>query len=98
MKIKDIKNITLFNDQNKDAAKKRKQTPQNEISPEKKLVAGMSRDAYSIHQEQRHDMTREELGVSDKRIIIPSFWTTSKLFAQHFSILRELKHRIDLLK
>jgi len=54
------------------------------MQEEKKLVAGMSTEAYAAHQMQKYDMTKEELGVSDKRIIIPSFWTTSKLFAQHF--------------
>lgn len=34
----------------------------------------------------------------DKRIIMPSFGTTSALFARHFEILRTLKRRIDLLK
>ena len=43
-------------------------------------------------------MTKSELGISPRKIIIPSFNTTGKLFAQHFQILRELKHKIDLLK
>ena len=58
----------------------------------------MSPDAYITHQQQKHLMTREEIGVSSKKIIIPSFDTTSKIFSQHFQILRELKHKIDLLK
>lgn len=53
--------------------------------------------AYEIYQNQK-DLTRHEIGVSDKKIIIPSFNTTGKLFTQHFHILRELKHRIDRLK
>ena len=32
-----------------------------------------------------------------KEIIVPSFRTTVDVFAQHFLILRELKHRIELL-
>lgn len=32
-----------------------------------------------------------------KEIIVPSFRTTVDIFAQHFLILRELKHRIELL-
>lgn len=43
-------------------------------------------------------LTKTEFGVGDKKIIIPSFHTTGKLFAQHFQILRELKHEIDQLK
>lgn len=33
-----------------------------------------------------------------KEIIVPSFRTTVDVFAQHFMILRELKHRIELLQ
>ena len=43
-------------------------------------------------------MTSFEIGVGDTKIIIPSFKTTSKLFAQHFQILRELDHKLRLLK
>lgn len=68
------------------------------VSPAKGLVDGMSSNAYATFMKQVQDMTKGELGVGEKEIIIPSFHTTSKLFAQHFQILRELKHRIDLLK
>ena len=69
-----------------------------EVEPGKKLIEGMNDDAYNVHKLHQKEMTNEEIGVSDKRIIIPSFTTTSKLFRQHFFILRELRHRIDLLK
>lgn len=62
------------------------------------VVGGMSSQAHNTFDRHRGDMTKEELGVSDKKIIIPSFDTTGKLFAQHFHILRELKYKIDLLK
>ena len=31
-------------------------------------------------------------------MVVPSFSTSSALFAQHFSILRELRKRIDAMK
>lgn len=44
-------------------------------------------------------LTNYEVGVQgDKSIIIPSFGTTSAIFAKHFSTLRKLKRRVDLLK
>ena len=40
--------------------------------------------------------TIQEIGVnSNKKIIVPSFSTTSALFSQHFSILRDLKKKIE---
>ena len=33
-----------------------------------------------------------------KEILVPSFRTTVDVFGQHFLILRELKHRIELLQ
>ena len=58
----------------------------------------MSQTAHNIFDKLKHDKTKEEIGIGSKRIIIPSFGTTAKLFAQHFHILRELRHKIDLLK
>ena len=43
-------------------------------------------------------MTREELGVGNTKIIVPSFKTTEDVFKNHFVILRDLRHKIDLLK
>lgn len=43
-------------------------------------------------------MTKEEIGLGNKKIIVPSFSTTSILFTRHFHILRDLRRRIDLLK
>ena len=62
------------------------------------VVGGMSQTAHNIFDKLKHDKTKEEIGIGSKRIIIPSFGTTAKLFAQHFHILRELRHKIDLLK
>ena len=36
--------------------------------------------------------------LSRKQIIVPSFKTTAKIFNEHYLILKDLKHRIDLLK
>ena len=58
----------------------------------------MTLEAHATFTAMKKDMTREEVGISDKKIIIPSFQTTSKLFAQHFHILRELRHKIELLR
>jgi len=45
------------------------------------------------------NLTNYEVGVNgDKSIIVPSFGTTSALFARHFNTLRKLKRRVDLLK
>ena len=58
----------------------------------------MTLEAHATFNSMKKDMTREEVGISDKKIISPSFETTSKLFAQHFHILRELRHKIELLR
>lgn len=43
--------------------------------------------------------TNYEVGVQgDKSIIVPSFGTTSAIFARHFNTLRKLRRRVDLLK
>jgi hypothetical protein len=47
---------------------------------------------------QLNEMTREELGVGNTKIIVPSFKTTEDVFKNHFVILRDLRHKIDLLK
>ena len=49
-----------------------------------KLLGGMSSPAHDIFMKQGDALTKQEFGISDKRIIIPSFHTTGKLFAQHF--------------
>ena len=61
-------------------------------------VGGMSPDAHQTYTSQINALSKTEFGVGEKKIIIPSFETTGKLFAQHFQILRELKHQIDQLK
>ena len=76
MNIIDIQNIAEINDTPVNGSKKG--------SKKKNLVGGMSPDAHLIFKRTSTNLTREEIGVSDKKIIIPSFNTTSKLFAQHF--------------
>ena len=41
----------------------------------------MSPDAHTTYSQMAKNLTKHELGVSKKKIIIPSFETTSKLFA-----------------
>ncbi|CDW81151.1 UNKNOWN [Stylonychia lemnae] len=48
--------------------------------------------------QKKGTFTQEETSIGNKKIIIPSFSTTSALFSQHFSILRDLKKRIEGLK
>jgi hypothetical protein len=43
------------------------------------MIGGMSLMAYDTFKQQ--NMTAFEIGVSDTKIIIPSFNTTSKLFS-----------------
>lgn len=101
MNIKDIKNISQLqetNDSIDDSPGRRVESPGRTVSsPTSKLVQGMSPTAHLTYKSMEHQMTKQELGISNKRIVIPSFETTSKLFAQHFAILRALRHRIDML-
>lgn len=46
----------------------------------------------------KQSLTGIQFGLSKKQIVVPSFVTTAKVFGEHFVILRELKHRIDLLR
>lgn len=44
-------------------------------------------------------IVKKDFGISIKnQLIVPSFSTTSQIFSQHLAILRELKHKILLLK
>eukprot|EP00347_Sterkiella_histriomuscorum_P013232 403365504 len=64
-------------------------------------IAQLSKDFTGDHsqsQQKKGNLTNEELSIGNKKIIIPSFSTTSALFSQHFSILRDLKKRIEGLK
>lgn len=65
------------------------------VEKESKNIEGMTVDAYLRLHNQMHS---DELGVTKKEIIVPSFGTTAKIFTQHFAILRDLKHKIELLK
>ena len=48
------------------------------------MCGGIAPAAHDVYMEQQKGLTTFEIGVSNKKIIIPSFKTTSKLFAQHF--------------
>lgn len=107
MKIQDIMALTRIESANVNDVGRHnasvssiQQSIKSTYNPPKKkpLVSGMTAEAHMTFASASKDMTREELGISDKKIIIPSFETTSKLFAQHFHILRELRHKIDLLR
>jgi hypothetical protein len=60
-------------------------------------------ELYSMSEQDRpHDaikLTEYEVGMQqDKNLIVPSFGTASSLFASHFTTLRQLRRRVDLLK
>lgn len=98
MKISDIKHIHHA-DYKPDKPKKKGKGQKEESKRSRKqspphMFGGMSPMAHDTFMEQKKDMTSFEIGVSDTKIIIPSFKTTSKLFAQHFQILRELNHKL----
>ena len=46
-----------------------------------KVVDGINKEADYSHGLMKKEITKQEFGISDKRIIIPSFGTTSKLFS-----------------
>ena len=79
MKITDIQNIAhLQETENPKSVPSKKKS----MSPSKlgkmdsmgsKLVAGMTSDAHLIHSKQSNSLTFMECGVSDKRIVIPTF-------------------------
>ena len=79
-------------------AKPSKVEEMRKVPQSPQVVGGISAQAYLLHDQHKYDKTVEELGVSNKKIIIPSFSTTSKLLTQHFHVLRELRYRVDLLK
>jgi hypothetical protein len=49
-----------------------------------KTFEGLSPAAHRAYAERGADLTQCELGIGNRKIIIPSFQTTGKLFAQHF--------------
>ena len=57
-------------------------------------IASLTKDQF----DSQKNVTQEESSINNKRIIIPSFSTTSALFSQHFGILRDLRRCIDGLK
>lgn len=60
----------------------------------------MTVDAYQTvkNQYDKQSLTHKDFGVNEKHtLIVPSFGTTSKIFAQHLSILRSLKSQIQRL-
>jgi hypothetical protein len=44
------------------------------------------------------EVTQEGTTINDRKILIPSFSTTSTIFNQHFIILKDLKKRIEGLR
>lgn len=78
------------------------------ISPPEAIIArGVKIKIKDLDEFQHSDfkpfatgaLTNYEVGVhGDRSIIVPSFGTTSALFARHFNTLRKLKRRVDLLK
>ena len=48
--------------------------------------------------DKRVNLTQVQTGLTKKQVIVPSFETTTRVFQEHFLILREVKHKIDLLK
>lgn len=62
-------------------------------------IKDINKNDRSRAKDKQIKFTSVEVGVhGDKQILVPSFGTTSTLFARHFDILRSLKRRIDLLK
>lgn len=60
----------------------------------------MTREAFKTVSDvyEKSTLTHQDSGINEKHtLIIPSFGTTSKIFAQHLSILRELKVSIERL-
>ena len=56
-------------------------------------------DPDEVRARSNIKLTNFEVGVQgDRNIIVPSFGTTSTLFARHFQTLRLLKRRCDLLR
>ena len=78
MKITDIQNIAhLQESENPKTSPGKKKSPSklsklDSMGPPK-LVAGMTSDAHLIHSKQSNSLTFMECGVSDKRIVIPTF-------------------------
>ena len=106
MMIKDIKRVHLVEETDEeqeelDDLQEAYQSPKEQFAYEdlkNKLFEGLNQDAHKVKTDQQNIMTRQEFGLSDKQIIVPSFGTTSQLFQQHFAILRNLRHKITLLK
>jgi hypothetical protein len=73
MSIQDIRNIPYVQFDKRNAEELDKLNLDNSIEP-----IGVS------NLQQMNDMTREEIGISDKKIIVPSFNTTTKVFKRHF--------------
>mmetsp|Transcript_34621 Transcript_34621/g.52958 ORF Transcript_34621/g.52958 Transcript_34621/m.52958 type:complete len:83 (+) Transcript_34621:3717-3965(+) len=46
----------------------------------------------------KKDLVWVQYATSDKQILVPSLATTSKVFNQHLTILRDMKLKIDELK
>ena len=98
MTIKDIKRMHLVDEHEGENSESKGRPPKTYVDLKHRLFEGLDTNAHHVHEHQKFVVTKEELGISDKKIIVPSFGTTSKLFSQHFAILRNLRHKIDQLK
>ena len=102
MKIKDIKNAALSttkfmqSPQKQDPHKSYEYISEQDLS----LIQGLTPEVLGAFKEQnKKEIVKKDFGISIKnQLIVPSFSTTSQIFTQHLAILRELKHKILLLK
>lgn len=59
------------------------------------LIHGGKQDML---EKKKFLLTANQLGLTKKQLMVPSFETTAKVFGQHFLIMRELAHKIEKLK
>lgn len=52
----------------------------------------------TLNADKPKELTQHKLGISDQKIIVPSFDTTSKIFGQHLLVLQELRYNINRLR
>ena len=78
MTITDIKRMHLVEEQEGNRPSKRVKTY---VDLKHRLFDGLDTNAHQVYNDQKFVVTKEELGISSKKIIVPSFGTTSKLFS-----------------
>ena len=72
------------------------QTLKKSIEDVKKHATPKEATDQKVLSGQKFSLTDLQIGMK-KEIIVPSFRTTVEVFGEHFLVLRELKHRIELL-